>query len=84
MALKRMDNVGIVVEDLERTIDFLRELGLELEGGPRSKENGRDVSPAWPVSLSRLLGCVRRMATVVSSSPASSHRLPSQITAPLR
>jgi len=32
MALNRMDNVGIVVEDLERTIDFLRELGLELEG----------------------------------------------------
>jgi catechol 2,3-dioxygenase-like lactoylglutathione lyase family enzyme len=32
MALKRMDNVGIVVEDLERIIDFLRELGLELEG----------------------------------------------------
>lgn len=32
MALKRMDNVGIVVEDLERTIDFFSELGLELEG----------------------------------------------------
>ena len=32
MALKRMDNVGIVVEDLEATIDFFRELGLELEG----------------------------------------------------
>lgn len=32
MALKRMDNVGIVVEDLEETIDFFRELGLELEG----------------------------------------------------
>ena len=32
MAIKRMDNVGIVVEDLERTIDFFRELGLELEG----------------------------------------------------
>src|SRR5258707_3076063 len=32
MAVKRMDNVGIVVEDLEGTIDFLRELGLELEG----------------------------------------------------
>ena len=28
----RMDNVGIVVEDLEETIDFFRELGLELEG----------------------------------------------------
>ena len=32
MALKRMDNVGIVVEDLERAIDFFGELGLELEG----------------------------------------------------
>jgi catechol 2,3-dioxygenase-like lactoylglutathione lyase family enzyme len=32
MALKRMDNVGIVVEDLEATIDFFGELGLELEG----------------------------------------------------
>ena len=32
MALKRMDNVGIVVEDLDATIEFFRELGLELEG----------------------------------------------------
>src|SRR3954463_3968744 len=32
MAVKRMDNVGIVVDDLEETIDFFRELGLELEG----------------------------------------------------
>ncbi len=32
MALQRMDNVGIVVDDLEATIDFFRELGLELEG----------------------------------------------------
>jgi len=32
MTLKRMDNVGIVVDDLEATIDFFRELGLELEG----------------------------------------------------
>jgi catechol 2,3-dioxygenase-like lactoylglutathione lyase family enzyme len=32
MALKRMDNVGIVVEDLAATIDFFLELGLELEG----------------------------------------------------
>ena len=32
MAIKRMDNVGIVVDDLDETIDFLRELGLELEG----------------------------------------------------
>ena len=32
MALKRMDNVGIVVEDLGGAIDFFRELGLDLEG----------------------------------------------------
>ena len=32
MALKRMDNVGIVADDLVATIEFFRELGLELEG----------------------------------------------------
>jgi len=32
MALKRMDNVGIVVEDLSAAIDFFRELGFDLEG----------------------------------------------------
>jgi catechol 2,3-dioxygenase-like lactoylglutathione lyase family enzyme len=32
MTLKRMDNVGIVVADLEATIAFFRELGLDLEG----------------------------------------------------
>jgi catechol 2,3-dioxygenase-like lactoylglutathione lyase family enzyme len=30
--LKRMDNIGIVVEDLPETIAFFEELGLELEG----------------------------------------------------
>jgi hypothetical protein len=43
MALKRMDNVGIVVEDLVGAIDLFRELGLELAGRARSKVNGRDV-----------------------------------------
>jgi catechol 2,3-dioxygenase-like lactoylglutathione lyase family enzyme len=32
MALKRLDNVGIAVEDLDATIEFFLELGLELEG----------------------------------------------------
>jgi catechol 2,3-dioxygenase-like lactoylglutathione lyase family enzyme len=32
MALMRMDNVGIVVDDLAATIEFFRDLGLELEG----------------------------------------------------
>ena len=32
MSVKRMDNVGIVVEDLGAAIAFFEELGLELEG----------------------------------------------------
>jgi len=32
MAIQRMDNVGIVFEDLEAAIAFFGELGLELEG----------------------------------------------------
>ena len=32
MAVKRMDNVGIVVEDLDAAIEFFAELGLALEG----------------------------------------------------
>lgn len=32
MAVKRMDNVGIVVENLDAAIGFFTELGLELEG----------------------------------------------------
>ncbi len=32
MSLKRMDNVGIVVESLDAHISFFTELGLELEG----------------------------------------------------
>ena len=32
MTVKRMDNVGIVVEDMDAAIAFFTELGLELEG----------------------------------------------------
>src|SRR5205823_6081293 len=32
MAVQRMDNVGIVVDDLPATIAFFREIGLEIEG----------------------------------------------------
>lgn len=38
MALKRMDNMGIVVDDLEEAIDFFRALGLELEGRAKVEE----------------------------------------------
>ncbi|KRD30598.1 glyoxalase [Lysobacter sp. Root916] len=32
MTIKRMDNIGIVVDDLDAAIEFYTELGLELEG----------------------------------------------------
>jgi catechol 2,3-dioxygenase-like lactoylglutathione lyase family enzyme len=32
MTVRRMDNVGIVVDDMDAAIDFFIELGLELEG----------------------------------------------------
>ena len=32
MTIKRMDNVGIVVEDIDAAIEFFTELGLEFEG----------------------------------------------------
>ena len=39
MAVQRMDNVGVVVEDLDAAIAFFTELGLELEG--RARIEGR-------------------------------------------
>jgi catechol 2,3-dioxygenase-like lactoylglutathione lyase family enzyme len=41
MAVQRMDNVLIVVEDMDAVIAFLVELGLELEG--RARAEGRWV-----------------------------------------
>jgi catechol 2,3-dioxygenase-like lactoylglutathione lyase family enzyme len=41
MTVKRMDNVLIVVEDLEASIAFFTELGLELEG--RATVEGQSV-----------------------------------------
>jgi catechol 2,3-dioxygenase-like lactoylglutathione lyase family enzyme len=41
MTIQRMDNVGVVVDDLEAAIAFFVELGLELEG--RTAVEGRWV-----------------------------------------
>ncbi|WP_369382754.1 VOC family protein [Streptomyces sp. cg36] len=35
MAIERMDNVGIVVQDMDAAVAFFTELGLELEGRTR-------------------------------------------------
>jgi catechol 2,3-dioxygenase-like lactoylglutathione lyase family enzyme len=45
MTIKRMDNVGIVVEDLDTAIEFFTELGLQLEGrAPIEGEWASDVT----------------------------------------
>ena len=54
MSVKRMDNVGIVVEDLGAAIDFLTELGLELEGRAQLKETGPMASRDCTACASRL------------------------------
>ena len=41
MAVQRMDNVGIVVDDIETAIAFFKALGLELEG--RAENEGPAV-----------------------------------------
>jgi hypothetical protein len=53
MAVQRMDNVGIVVEDLPATMAFLRELGLELEGQAT-------VEAAWTLVLAGPVGGYER------------------------
>jgi catechol 2,3-dioxygenase-like lactoylglutathione lyase family enzyme len=49
MTVKRMDNVGIVVEDLDAAIEFFTELGLELEGRA-------PIEGAWAEGVTGLRG----------------------------
>ena len=53
MALKRMDNIGIVVDDLDETIEFFRALGLELEGRATVEE--------LATRFERIVGVVRNL-----------------------
>ena len=46
MTVKRMDNVGIVVEDIDAAIEFFTELGLELEGRAPIEGDWADASLA--------------------------------------
>jgi catechol 2,3-dioxygenase-like lactoylglutathione lyase family enzyme len=54
MTVKRMDNVGIVVEDIDAAIELFTELGLDLEGVPQLKETGQMASPDCAACASRL------------------------------
>jgi catechol 2,3-dioxygenase-like lactoylglutathione lyase family enzyme len=52
MAIQRMDNVGVVVDDLEAATAFFVELGMELEARRESREVGRTASSGSTASES--------------------------------
>ena len=77
MAVKRMDNIGIVVDDLAATIDFFRELGLELEG--RTTIEGEWAGRVTGLGDQRVEIAVMRTPDGPSSL-AFLRRVPSRIT----
>ncbi len=79
-----MDNVGIVVDDLEATIAFFRELGLDLEG--RATIEGEWAGRVTGLGDQRVEIAMMRTPDGHgrSSSPGFSRRLPSRITGTLR
>jgi catechol 2,3-dioxygenase-like lactoylglutathione lyase family enzyme len=81
MGLKRMDNVGIVVEDLSATIDFFREVGLELEGRATIEGEWAGRVTGLGSQHVEIAMMPRPTVTAGSSSRAFSRQPPSQITA---
>jgi catechol 2,3-dioxygenase-like lactoylglutathione lyase family enzyme len=80
MAIKRMDNVGIVVEDLDAAIEFFTELGLDLEGrAPIEGDWAEGVTGLRDMRVE--IAMMRTPATADSNSPASFRRPWSPITA---
>ena len=63
MTLQRMDNVGIVVDDLAAAVAFFKEIGLELEG---------ETQVAGP-SVERLVGLGRVELMKFRTPGASTH-----------
>lgn len=53
MTVKRMDNVGIVVESLDAAVAFFVELGLELEGRTAIEGEWSGESRVYATSASR-------------------------------
>ena len=66
MSVKRMDNVGIVVEDIDAAIEFFTELGLDLEGRA-------PVEGAWADGVTGLRGM--RVEIAMMRTPDGHSRL---------
>jgi catechol 2,3-dioxygenase-like lactoylglutathione lyase family enzyme len=66
MAVKRMDNVGIVVEDIDAAIAFFSELGLVLEGRTR-------IEGEWAGRVTGVRG--QRVVIAMMRTPDGHNRL---------
>lgn len=74
--LIRMDNIGIVVESLDETISFFKELGLKLEGRMTIEEE-------WAGRVTGLRGQQVEMAMMVTPDGHSRLELSRFITPPI-
>jgi catechol 2,3-dioxygenase-like lactoylglutathione lyase family enzyme len=66
MTVKRMDNVGIVVEDIDAAIEFFTELGLTLEGR-------MPIEGEWAGRVTGVRG--QRVEIAMMSTPDGHNRL---------
>lgn len=66
VTVKRMDNVGIVVEDLDTAVEFFAELGLTLEGRTR-------IDDEWAGRVTGLRG--QRVEIAMMRTPDGHSRL---------
>src|SRR3989304_8116371 len=87
MTVKRMDNVGIVVEDIDAAIEFFTELGLDLEGrapsmirSPVSANAARSSSAKWSSTKTRIGSATSGAPKEFSSGlpKSSGRRLPDE------
>ena len=72
MTVMRMDNVGIVVQDIDAAIAFFAELGLELEGRAPVEGDGVTGLRGMRVEIA-MSGPVRRHVSALLH-PGHSHR----------
>ena len=73
MTLRRMDSVGIVVDDLKAAIAFLVEPGMEVEGEPTVEGEPDFVAHgSTKRSLPRRIASPKRICGCSSSHSASS------------
>lgn len=69
MAIERMNNVGIVVDDLATTIEFFRELGLELDGQGTIEGEGAAGRVAVRSSQARWSSTKTRIGAATCAGP---------------